>query len=173
VPDGDQILAGQLGQRTPADPGADSLQCVQPGSGRQLVAWSEGPRGDRFAQGRADLLPSSISGSWVYGDDENVTVLGERGTSAGQVAALRQARVELAQEGSADLPDPFVTENRTDGAANKSLVGRARGDRQLLYVTSPDLDHDGRLGAQIALIARFIQRGIAGGTGNALGTGSR
>jgi hypothetical protein len=58
-----------------------------------------------------------------------------------------------------------VAENCTDGAANKSLVGRARGDRQLLYVTSPDLDHDGRLGAQIALIARFIQRSTAGGTG--------
>ena len=67
----------------------------------------------------------------------DVAVLGEWPAGAGQVAAALQPRVQLVEDGPADLPYLQVPQGGLDGAADEPLVGLPGGhvprdDRRVL-----------------------------------------
>ena len=105
-----------------------------------------------------DLLRGRAAVASPDRQDRDVAVLGERPAGASQVAAALQPRVQLVEDGAADLAHLQVPEGRLDGAADESLVGLPRryvpwSDQRVLIQER----RDGRGGLRGAALRGILQ----------------
>ena len=104
VPHEDQAVGGQRFESCPDDAGSDALRGAQFGDRWQLIAGARRPDWMASASIIGDLLRGRAAVAGVDHQRRDVAVLGERPAGAGQVAAALQPRVQLVEDGAADLP---------------------------------------------------------------------
>jgi hypothetical protein len=114
VPHDDQAICAEGLESVPDDAGADALQGAQLGDRGQLVAEGEAAGPDRLREHLGDLLRGRAAVPRLDHQGRDVAVLGERPAGAGQVAAARQPRVQLVEDGTADLPYLQVPQSGLD-----------------------------------------------------------
>lgn len=119
----DQALFGEHRQSVPNDARADALEDTHLGDRRQFVTRGQAAGSDCLRENSGDLLPGRAAITWIAHQGRDVAVLGERPSDAGQGAAALQPRVELVEDGAANLPHLQVPEGGLDRAADEPLVG--------------------------------------------------
>ena len=154
-----QAIRGKRLQGMPHDAGPDALQGAQLGDQWHLVAGGQAPGLYGRCKHLGDLLPGRTAVARIDHQDRDVAVLGERPAGAGQFAVPLQPRVQLVEDGPADLPHLKVAQGRLDGAADESLVGLPRGYVPLRdgRVLVQEL-RDGRVGLGSSALRGFLQQ---------------